>query len=306
MIFCRNVTIYFRLESTRRVVQNFYDALNPGGYLFIGHSETLTSISDQFEAVEVGGVFLYRKPHARRHVSFGDIVSRRLAGKTAGRTVGTRPATRSAASRPTPRGAAASPSPRQPSPPPSAPEPALAAEQPDKGTAAAEIGQLIARAHALLEQAQASDALALARQAIDIDPANTEAHLVAAFAHADLGQLDDAMAQAQLVLSSFPLTAGARYILGIINQQRGDMDAALVEYKRTVYIDRDFVLAHFAIANIYRARGQTSDACREYENTLRALYAKPDGQWTAFLGGFRPDLLTTTCERSLIECGRGV
>ena len=87
---------------------------------------------------------------------------------------------------------------------------------------------------------------------------NTDAHLVAAFAHADVGHLDEAMAQAQLVLKSYPLTAGARYILGIINQQRGDIDAALTEFKRTVYIDRDFVLAHFAMANIYRARGESS------------------------------------------------
>ena len=50
VIFCRNVTIYFRLESTRRVVDNFYESLNPGGYLFIGHSETLTSISDRVRA----------------------------------------------------------------------------------------------------------------------------------------------------------------------------------------------------------------------------------------------------------------
>jgi lipopolysaccharide biosynthesis regulator YciM len=84
------------------------------------------------------------------------------------------------------------------------------------------------------------------------------------------------------------------------------MDAALSEFKRTVYIDRDFVLAHFAIANIHRARGETAAACREYENALRSLYRKPEGQWTAFLGGFRPDLLARTCERSLLECGRGI
>jgi chemotaxis protein methyltransferase CheR len=108
-----------------------------------------------------------------------------------------------------------------------------------------------------------------------------------------------------VVLDTYPLTAGARYIMGIIHQQRGNLDAALSEFKRTVYIDRDFVLAHFAIANIYRARGQNSEACREYENTLRAIYVKPEGQWTAFLGGFKPDLLAKTCERSLIECRKG-
>src|SRR5450759_5323003 len=69
VIFCRNVTIYFKLESTRRVVSNFFDSLNEGGYLFVGHSETLTSISDQFEPVETGGVFLYRKPRRTRRVT---------------------------------------------------------------------------------------------------------------------------------------------------------------------------------------------------------------------------------------------
>jgi len=81
--------------------------------------------------------------------------------------------------------------------------------------------------------------------------------------------------------------------------------AALAEFKRTIYVDAEFVLAHFNAANIYRARGATDDACREYENTLRSLYVNPAGDWTAFLGGFRPDLLAKTCERSLIECRRG-
>lgn len=61
VIFCRNVTIYFKLESTKRVVSNFYRALVDGGYLFIGHSETLQMISDEFTAVQLGNVFLYKK-----------------------------------------------------------------------------------------------------------------------------------------------------------------------------------------------------------------------------------------------------
>ncbi|HZL07305.1 MAG TPA: protein-glutamate O-methyltransferase CheR, partial [Coriobacteriia bacterium] len=48
-IFCRNVTIYFQLESTERVIASFYDALVPGGYLFIGHSETLTPFDTGFD-----------------------------------------------------------------------------------------------------------------------------------------------------------------------------------------------------------------------------------------------------------------
>jgi len=285
VIFCRNVTIYFRLESTRRVVNNFFDALNPGGYLFIGHSETLTSVSDRFETVEVDGVFLYRKPLPKRPLTFSEAIAERKAREV--------PPTR----RPGVRADTAARPERKA-------ETVLAQEVPPQESTPA--AQLIARAHALLESAQADMALSLANEALALEPDNVEAHLVAAFAHADLGHLDDAIKQAESVLADRPLTAGARYILGIISQQRGDMDAALSEFRRTVYIDRDFVLAHFAIANIHRARGENADACREYQNTLRALYLKPEGPWTAFLGGFRPDLLARTCERSLLECGRGI
>jgi chemotaxis protein methyltransferase CheR len=82
VIFCRNVTIYFKLESTKRVVQNFFSSLNPGGYLFAGHSETLTSVSEVFEPVETGGVFLYRKSGPQPPPATRQEVSRRTAPRS--------------------------------------------------------------------------------------------------------------------------------------------------------------------------------------------------------------------------------
>lgn len=59
MIFCRNVIIYFDRETQRTLFEKFYAQLVPGGYLFIGHSETLQGINDRFEAVASA---CYRKP----------------------------------------------------------------------------------------------------------------------------------------------------------------------------------------------------------------------------------------------------
>ncbi len=295
VIFCRNVTIYFRIESTRRVIDHFHDALNPGGYLFIGHSETLTSISDRFETVEVGGVFLYRKPHVKRSLTFEQLVKRReerAGGRTSRGAVDTPRRRRGEQSAGSQGGTADA---RRPAGGEGEREP-----EPESGPS-----RLIERAHEMLERARPADALTLAQDALALDPESVDAHLVAAFAYADLGRLDEAMEQAETVLSKYPLTAAARYIIGVIHQQRGDVDQAMAEFKRTVYIDPDFVLAHFSIGNIQRQRGNLGEACRAYENTMRSLYAKPDGSWTAFLGGFRPDLLAKTCERSLLECGRG-
>lgn len=60
-IFCRNVMIYFRAETTRRLVERFHGILAGGGVLFLGHSETLWGISDAFALEQCGGVFYYRR-----------------------------------------------------------------------------------------------------------------------------------------------------------------------------------------------------------------------------------------------------
>lgn len=61
VIFLRNVLIYFNAETKRSVVARILTALKPGGYLLIGHSETLNDISN---AVQQVAPSIYRKPTA--------------------------------------------------------------------------------------------------------------------------------------------------------------------------------------------------------------------------------------------------
>jgi chemotaxis protein methyltransferase CheR len=51
-IFCRNVMIYFDRPTQEGLINHYYDVLGPGGYLFIGHSESLSGISHKFEYVK--------------------------------------------------------------------------------------------------------------------------------------------------------------------------------------------------------------------------------------------------------------
>lgn len=48
IIFCRNVMIYFDAETTNRTVEKFYDATSNGGYLFIGHSESVDKAKSRY------------------------------------------------------------------------------------------------------------------------------------------------------------------------------------------------------------------------------------------------------------------
>jgi chemotaxis protein methyltransferase CheR len=267
VIFCRNVTIYFKLESTKRVVHNFYSSLNQGGYLFPGHSETLTSVSDAFEPVETSGVFLYRKsPPGPAPVARPD-------------------ASRQPASRP---GRAATPAGR----PDARPSPSAARVTPDP----------LVAARRSIAAGRPAEALAQTAEALASDRNDADAHLVAAHAYADVGDYDHALAECDKVLAINPLMPGARYLLGVIHHRQGDSTGAVSELKKTVYIDPDFALAHMSLGNIYKAQGRFADACREYENALRALYANPEGDWTQYLGGWKADVVLRTCERSLLEC----
>jgi len=61
IVFCRNVIIYFDQEMKRRVVSAFYDNLLPGGYMMLGHSETLHKISSSFKPIYHPGTIAYQK-----------------------------------------------------------------------------------------------------------------------------------------------------------------------------------------------------------------------------------------------------
>jgi chemotaxis protein methyltransferase CheR len=303
VIFCRNVTIYFRLESTRRVVSNFYNSLNDGGYLFIGHSETLTSITDLFEPVEVGGVFLYRKsPHDRRWTGFS----------AAGPQVVTGAAAEALPARATPSPAPGS-SRTERDDQRAARRERMARREADRRTAADEaaagassVADMLERARREFTEGRPDEVLRLVDLVLVADRSNADAHLLAAYVHADTGDYDAALAACMRALAVNPLLPGARYILGVIYQRQGDLVRAISELKKTIYIDTDFALAHLNLGNIYKQQGRFDAAVREYENALRALYANPEGGWVHFLGGWKADVLLRTCERSLLECRKAM
>jgi chemotaxis protein methyltransferase CheR len=62
VIFCRNLLIYFDERSREIAAERLYDALNPGGYLCLGHTESMARISDRFELVRFEDAIVYRRP----------------------------------------------------------------------------------------------------------------------------------------------------------------------------------------------------------------------------------------------------
>lgn len=62
VIFCRNVLIYFDVDTKRRILQELRGALFPGGHLLLGSAETTLNLDDRFQRVTVGRATLYQAP----------------------------------------------------------------------------------------------------------------------------------------------------------------------------------------------------------------------------------------------------
>ncbi len=75
-IFCMNVLIYFGAELRSMLIQRFYENLQPGGYLFLGHAESVAGVPVKFHQTIMNGARLLQKPleqHAAQAWAAGDV-----------------------------------------------------------------------------------------------------------------------------------------------------------------------------------------------------------------------------------------
>ena len=66
VIFCRNLLIYFDDLSRRQAAETFFDAMNPGGFVCLGHSESMSRISSLFRVRKFPEAIVYQKPGEKK------------------------------------------------------------------------------------------------------------------------------------------------------------------------------------------------------------------------------------------------
>jgi len=169
-IFCRNVMIYFRSDTTRRLVERFQESLIDDGVLFLGHSETLWGISEAFRLEQREKVFYYRKPSAECDPP--------------------RPAAAPRSSRVAPRRAAPC------AEPPPLPPPPVADSSPAM--------KLVLSAERLADEGRSEDAVEMCRQAAALDPGNPEAEYLMSFLLRGKGRHAEALYHAERALGRDP------------------------------------------------------------------------------------------------------
>jgi len=89
--------------------------------------------------------------------------------------------------------------------------------------------------------------------------------------YANLGRFGEARQCCEAAIAADKLRAPSHYLLSIILLEQGQLAEATAALKRALYIDHDFVLAHFALGNLNRQTGRKKDSERDFANALHLL-----------------------------------
>ena len=246
IIFCRNVLMYFEPALATQVLHRHSLSLADGGWLVTSPTEASQAMPETLEIVNFSGAILYRK-------------------NASGRV-------------------------RQPASP--LPQPAVSPEQIVFSPAAVTQRTMPQPAVIVVNKAPPKppgyqQALALYRQGRYHEAAAQAEtllgnrqdrlqvlHLLARI-HANQGELSKARQWCRQAIDTDRLDPVGHYLLAVVLLEQGLADDGKQELKRTLYLDPDFALAHFALGNLCRQQGSSKDARKHFDNALLSLAAQP-------------------------------
>jgi chemotaxis protein methyltransferase CheR len=237
LIFCRNVLMYFAPAQIGKVVGNFHHALVENGWLVVSPSEASQELFRQFVTVSLPGAILYQKGDAR-------------SGETL------------APARETPLPWVPAATVAQPAEPQAAPAP----EEPTPRDTSP-----YAVAVSLYEQGCYGEAADTLLAWCAQHPPERPAFSLLARALADQGRLAEALAWCDRWIEADKLDTAGHYLRAIVLLEHGRSDEARRSLQHALYLDPNFVLAHFALGNLARSRGVDGEASRHFANTLSLL-----------------------------------
>lgn len=93
--------------------------------------------------------------------------------------------------------------------------------------------------------------------------------------YADQGRLAEALAWCERAIATDRLNPDSYYIHALILQEQGLLDESAESLKRALYVDPDFVLAHYALGDLALRQGKYEAADRHFKNTLSLLSKYP-------------------------------
>ena len=254
VIFCRNVLMYFRPDKVKKIGQKFHRSLADGGWLIPSPVEVSSNLFPQFKQAAFPTAILYRKPtitepQGNRAKYSAPILD---AHSDAQPDCTSMPA-------------------QAPTPPLNTWDEKTLLSLKDTGTERfAGMERLIEVVAAMPAQAAAMGTAAGAE-----NDEKSEALCHTARSYANLGQLVEAVSWCEKAIAINILNPAAHYLLAMICQELGQNSTAIQSLRHTLYLDPDFVLAHFSLGNLCMSHDRYREANRHFGNALALLSLQP-------------------------------
>jgi chemotaxis protein methyltransferase CheR len=303
-VFCRNVTMYFTVDVTRSVVARIAQSLAPGGFLFLGHAETLRAVSQEFHLRHTHETFYYqrREAHEKEYampltLETADYCSLRrpvpeLAVPNDSWFSAIRRASEHIANLTQEKnGMAVSVSGRtipptsnsHPAQPPAAWDRALVIE--------------------LLRKERFSEAMELLRALPAGSKADPDTQLLIAVLLTNGGDLPEAERVCLHVLNLDELNAGAHYLMALCREHACDQAGAVQHDQTAAYLDSAFAMPHLHLGLVAKRSADVETARRELGRALPLLDREDASRILLFGGGFTREALVEFCRAELRGCG---
>lgn len=289
VVFCRNVIIYFRFSLTRDLIHRFSRSLEPDGFLFLGHTETLRGISKDFRVEHTHGTFYYRRQLPGMEKAEDAQRRSRSVGRAS--AVGLLP--REEASRSTPS------------------RPAVQEESPRSTVVAGEPTEAVtgrdrrARVLELMNLERFDQALELAEELVRQHQEDVDSWTLLAVLLTNRGELARARLACREIQQLDGLHAGARYLLALCAEQAGDPREARRQDETALHLDQDFTMAHLHLGRLAMRRGDADVAQEHLEKAERLLAGTESAQLLLYGGGFRREALVELCRAQLATLEEG-
>jgi len=247
LILCRNVTIYFPNELTRKLTGKFYNALAENGWLLVGHSEHSLGTYNQFQIHNVPDAILYQRVlnPDNRTMDWKQLEELLNNSKASQSVPATKPRTDNRSLNTISPAPLAIPTQPQPDP--------------------------MQQALELIESGENATALRQLLALEKTDRGDPELCSLIGKIYADMGEWKNAEEWCKKTIARQKLNRSAHYILALVHQHQGHIEEAVGSMKKVIYIDASYILGHVALADLYHLQKQMPLALKALDNARRFL-----------------------------------
>jgi len=290
IVFCRNLIMYFTPEQARRLIGRISAALAPGGFLFLGHAETLRGLSQDFHLRHTHGAFYYQRKYGLAAAPSETWPASEWSKEIEQKSVELNWSATwiENVQRAADRIKALS-------------ENTTIADEVARSNdrASPNFASKLAFALELLKKEAFAEAIDVLNQLPPGRDGDADVMLLRAVLLTHSGRISEAERACTRLLKSDELNSGAHYVLALCREAAGDPGGAADHDQAAAYLDPAFAMPRLHLGLLARRAKDRDLARREIEQAIQLLEREDPSRLLMFGGGFGREALVLLCRAEL-------